>query len=189
MRPRRLKVVSRDFGLILQHAAIKTREFHDLRRTAICNWFAQGLSEYEIVKLAGHADFKTTHKFYLHVRDDLMDRARQASSRALSRNLARTWHAPQFSPTQQDPDSSAVGPLARAPARGFRVGHHHARCIHGISALAAVVAVHLLVAQGRLQPERWSPDRMTTPVGLFSMWWLVLAFPPQGFNPFVYFQF
>jgi hypothetical protein len=39
-------------------AAVKTGEFHDLRRTAICNWFAQGLSEYEIMKVAGHADFK-----------------------------------------------------------------------------------------------------------------------------------
>jgi len=42
------------------------------------------------MKPAGHADFKTTHKFYLRVRDDLVDRAGQASSRALSRNLART---------------------------------------------------------------------------------------------------
>ncbi|MBN1505645.1 MAG: tyrosine-type recombinase/integrase [Sedimentisphaerales bacterium] len=100
----RLKVVNnfgRDFGLLLKQAAVKTGEFHDLRRTAVCNWFAQGLSEYEIMKLAGHADFKTTHRFYLRVRDDLMDRARQASSRALSRNLARSWRAPLFSPTQQ----------------------------------------------------------------------------------------
>ncbi|HSV98692.1 MAG TPA: tyrosine-type recombinase/integrase [Sedimentisphaerales bacterium] len=100
----RLKVINnfgRDFGLILTRAAVNTGEFHDLRRTAICNWFAEGLSEYEIMKLAGHADFKTTHRFYLRVRDDLLDRARQASGRALSRNLARAWRAPQFSPTQQ----------------------------------------------------------------------------------------
>ncbi len=100
-----LKVINnfgRDLGLILKHAAIKTGEFHDLRRTAICNWFAQGLSEYEIMKLAGHADFKTTHRFYLRVRDDLMDRARQASSRALSRNLARAWRAPQSTHDQQE---------------------------------------------------------------------------------------
>ena len=58
-----------------------------------------------------------------------------------------------------------------------------------ISALAAMVVVHLLAAKGHLQPEQWSPDRMATPAVLFSMWWLVLAFPPQGFNPFVYFQF
>ncbi|MCU0917097.1 MAG: tyrosine-type recombinase/integrase [Planctomycetes bacterium] len=101
----RLKVINnfgRDFGLILTRAAVNTGEFHDLRRTAICNWFAQGLSEYEIMRLAGHADFKTTHRFYLRVRDDLMDRARQASSRALSRNLARAWRAPLSSPQKQE---------------------------------------------------------------------------------------
>ncbi len=100
----RLKVVSnfeRDFGLILKKAAIKTGEFHDLRRTTISDWLAEGLSEFEVMKLAGHADFKTTHRYYLRLRDDSVDRARQASSRALSRNLARSWRAPQFSPTQQ----------------------------------------------------------------------------------------
>jgi integrase len=100
----RLKVVSnfeRDFGLILTRAGIKDGQFHDLRRTAISNWLAEGLSEFEVMKLAGHADFKTTHKYYLRLRDDSVDRARQASSRALSRNLARTWRAPLFSPTQR----------------------------------------------------------------------------------------
>jgi len=91
----------RDFGLILKRAAVKTGEFHDLRRTTISNWLAEGLSEFEVMKLAGHADFKTTHKFYLRLRDDSVDRARQASGRALGRNLARTWRAPLFSPTQQ----------------------------------------------------------------------------------------
>ena len=91
----------RDFGLILTKAAVKTGEFHDLRRTAISDWLAEGLSEFEVMRLAGHADFKTTHRYYLRLRDDSVDRARQASSRALSRNLARTWRAPLFSPTQQ----------------------------------------------------------------------------------------
>jgi len=93
----RLKVVSnfeRDFGLILKKAGVKTGEFHDLRRTAISNWLAEGLSEFEVMKLAGHADFKTTHKFYLRLRDDSVDRAMQASSRALSRNLARPCFRP-----------------------------------------------------------------------------------------------
>lgn len=100
----RLKVISnfeRDFGLILKRAAVKTGEFHDLRRTTISDWLAEGLSEFEVMKLAGHADFKTTHRYYLRLRDDSVDRARQASSRALNRNLARSWRAPLFSPTQQ----------------------------------------------------------------------------------------
>jgi len=100
----RLKVINnfgRDFGLILTRAAIRCGEFHDLRRTAICNWFAEGLSELEVMRLAGHADFKTTHRYYLKVRDGLVDRARQASARVLRRNLARAWRAPLFSPAQQ----------------------------------------------------------------------------------------
>ncbi|MHC4557045.1 MAG: tyrosine-type recombinase/integrase, partial [Planctomycetota bacterium] len=80
----RLKVVnnfSRDFGKILQRASVKEGEFHDFRRTAICNWLEEGMSEYDVMKLAGHADFKTTHKYYLRVRDDLVHRARQATAR------------------------------------------------------------------------------------------------------------
>ena len=101
----RLKVINnfgRDFGLILTRAAIRCGEFHDLRRTTICNWFAEGLSELEVMRLAGHADFKTTHRYYLKVRDGLVDRARQASARVLRRNLARAWHAPLISPAQQE---------------------------------------------------------------------------------------
>ena len=99
----RLKVINnfgRDFGLILKRAAIRRGEFHDFRRTAICNWFAEGLSELEVMRLASHANFATTHRYYLKVRDGLVDRARQASARVLSRNLARAWRAPLFSPDQ-----------------------------------------------------------------------------------------
>jgi len=41
--------------------------FHDIRKTAITDWFRQGLSEYDVMTLAGHANFATTHKFYLAV--------------------------------------------------------------------------------------------------------------------------
>ena len=58
-----------------------------------------------------------------------------------------------------------------------------------VSALVTVVVVHMLTAKGHLQLGQLLPDRIITPVVLFSIWWLVLAFPPQGFNPFVYFQF
>jgi len=63
--------------------------FHDLRKTAISNWFAEGLKEYEVMTLAGHADFKTTHKFYLAIADDLKDRARQATARGLCQKLVQ----------------------------------------------------------------------------------------------------
>ena len=88
----RLKVVNnlrRQSGLILERAAVKKGTFHDLRKTAIRNWFAQGLKEFEVMKLAGHADFKTTHKFYLAVADDLKDRARKASARGLCQKLVQ----------------------------------------------------------------------------------------------------
>ena len=86
----RLKVVNnfgRDFGKIRDRASVETETFHDFRRTAICNWFKVGMSEYDVMNLAGHADFKTTHKFYLCVQDDLIHRARQATESGLCRNL------------------------------------------------------------------------------------------------------
>jgi integrase len=76
-----------DFRKILCRAGVKRGQFHDLRRTAICNWFKEGLREFDIMRLAGHADFKTTHRYYLRVRDDLVDRAREATARGLCQNL------------------------------------------------------------------------------------------------------
>ena len=32
------------------------------------------MSEYDVMKLAGHSDFRTTHKYYLVVKADLVDR-------------------------------------------------------------------------------------------------------------------
>lgn len=46
-------------------------------------WFANGMSEYEVMRLAGHSDFATTHKFYLAVADGLVDRARVAVAKGL----------------------------------------------------------------------------------------------------------
>jgi len=86
----RLKVISNfnpNFRKILRKAGVKKGKFHDLRRTAICNWFKEGMREYDVMKLAGHADFKTTHKYYLHVHDDLVDRAREVTTRGLCKNL------------------------------------------------------------------------------------------------------
>lgn len=88
----RLKVVnnfSTQFKKILRMANVKDGTFHDLRKTAIRNWFAQGLREYDVMKLAGHADFKTTHKFYLAVADDLEERARIIASQGLCQKLVR----------------------------------------------------------------------------------------------------
>jgi integrase len=96
----RLKVVNNfctDFCRILRRAGIEEGTFHDLRRTAICNWFKEGMREYDVMKLAGHADFKTTHKYYLRVHDDLVDRARQATARGLCKNLLQNCCSGDFS--------------------------------------------------------------------------------------------
>lgn len=82
----RLKVVNnfkRSFDKIRLKAGVKTGTFHDIRRTVISMWFANGMSEYEVMRLAGHSDFATTHKFYLTVADGLVDRARVAISKGM----------------------------------------------------------------------------------------------------------
>jgi len=67
------------FNKIRQLAGIETGTFHDLRRTCLSNWVAQGLSLHEVKELAGHAKMETTERFYLAVRKDVIDRARAAS--------------------------------------------------------------------------------------------------------------
>ena len=73
----------RQFLIIQERAGIDEGTFHDLRRTCITNWFANGLSEFEVMIMAGHSSFETTRKFYLAVRDDIIGRARMASSKAM----------------------------------------------------------------------------------------------------------
>ena len=78
---------TRQFDRILLKANVDRGTFHDIRRTAITNWFRQGLSEYDVMTLAGHANFATTHRFYLAVADDLVTRARQAITHQVSQEL------------------------------------------------------------------------------------------------------
>ena len=88
----RLKVVNnikRDFDEILKRACVKKGTFHDIRRTAISMWFANGMSEYDVMILAGHSSFTTTHKFYLAVANDLIHRARAATAQGLCKKLGR----------------------------------------------------------------------------------------------------
>jgi len=94
----RLRVVNnfkRSFDKILLKASVKTGTFHDIRRTAISIWFANGMREYEVMRLAGHSDFSTTHKFYLAVADDLVDHARVATAQGLRQKLVR-FGTPSF---------------------------------------------------------------------------------------------
>jgi integrase len=71
------------FKLILRKAGISEGDFHGLRRTCITNWFANGLKEMEVMKMAGHACFETTRRFYLAIQTDLVDRTREGTVQAM----------------------------------------------------------------------------------------------------------
>ncbi len=107
-RQKPIPKVNQVFGKIPGHAGLKHGTFRDLRCTAISNWLAKRLSEFEVMKLAGHLNFSTTYRFYLRVRDDMIDRARKASTRATSPDLARIWHAPPSVSDAQKADRSNV---------------------------------------------------------------------------------
>ena len=93
----RVRVVNnfkRSFDKILSKANVNSGTFHDIRRTSISMWFANGMSEYEVMRLAGHSDFSTTHKYYLAVADGLVDRARLATAQGLRQKLVRFGTSP-----------------------------------------------------------------------------------------------
>ena len=77
----------RQFNQIRGKAGVKKGTFHDIRRTAITMWFANGMSEHDVMVLAGHSSFATTHEFYLAVADDLIGRARTATAQGLRQKL------------------------------------------------------------------------------------------------------
>jgi len=78
---------TRVFKKIQQHAGIESAKFHDLRRTCLTNWLTNGLGEYDVMHLAGHADFQTTHRFYSAVREDLLDHTREITQATFVANL------------------------------------------------------------------------------------------------------
>ena len=46
---------------------------------------------HDVMALAGHANFETTHKFYLAVADDLISRARDAGTHKVSQELLEKY--------------------------------------------------------------------------------------------------
>ncbi|MBN1846235.1 MAG: tyrosine-type recombinase/integrase [Sedimentisphaerales bacterium] len=91
---------NRGFRVILKHAGIEDGEFHDLRRTCLTNWFAHGLSEFDVMNMAGHANFETTRKFYLAISDDLLERTRKASTEAM-KTVAKLLQVPSGTKNQK----------------------------------------------------------------------------------------
>lgn len=83
------------FKRIRKLTSIECGTFHDLRRTCLSNWIAQGLSLYEVKELAGHGKIETTERFYLAVRKDVVDRARLALAASRKGNsVARPLREP-----------------------------------------------------------------------------------------------
>ena len=70
---------TRQFHAIMHRTGVNEGEFHDFRRTRLTWWFRDGLSEFDIMTLAGHSDFNTTRRSYLAVREDMLDRTRKAT--------------------------------------------------------------------------------------------------------------
>jgi hypothetical protein len=68
---------------MLKRAGIGKYTLHDLRRSCITNWARKGLPIHVTQQLAGHADIKTTQKFYLSVQDDDLRAARRAQQQII----------------------------------------------------------------------------------------------------------
>jgi len=94
----------RQFRTIRERVGIFDGTFHDLRRTCLTNWLDDGLRSHDLTQMAGHASFETTRRFYLAVKKDLVDRARQASSKAMGRIfVAHLLRAPSEGHEQEKP--------------------------------------------------------------------------------------
>jgi hypothetical protein len=76
----------RNWKVICKHAKVENATFHDLRSTCITEWLEQGMMPHEVQKLAGHSSIETTIKYYVGIRESMIDRARQASTSALTKN-------------------------------------------------------------------------------------------------------
>ena len=76
------------FQEIRKKARIKQHKtFHDIRRTALTNWFYEGLEINEVMRVAGHSKYETCLSYYLSVKDDLMNKARKAVKYRVGRDM------------------------------------------------------------------------------------------------------
>jgi hypothetical protein len=63
------------------------------------------MSEYDVMTLAGHSNFATTHKFYLAVADDLVCRARGATALGLRQKMVQIGADGPFGPEEKKASS------------------------------------------------------------------------------------
>ena len=74
--------LTRDFKAIVRSARIADATLHDLRRSCITHW-ARKLRAPIVRELAGHADIRTTLKYYVSIRQEDLAEAREVSAKAL----------------------------------------------------------------------------------------------------------
>jgi hypothetical protein len=91
----------RRLATVRKKAGLAKFTFHDLRRTCLTNW-ARKLPMHVTQKLAGHSDIKTTQEYYLAVREDDLEEARQVQVRILEDDPTdpKLTHSPQNSLTE-----------------------------------------------------------------------------------------
>jgi len=77
-----------EYNEIRKQAGIKKHKtFHDIRRTAITNFFYEGLEINEAMRISGHSKYETCLRYYLSVKDDLMNKARKAVKFKVSQEM------------------------------------------------------------------------------------------------------
>ena len=74
--------LTRGFQTIVKAAGISHASLHDLRRACISRW-ARRMSSAVVKELAGHKDIKTTLKYYVSIRPEDLERAREVTAEAL----------------------------------------------------------------------------------------------------------
>jgi len=80
--------VDRKFRALRTNAKVVHCTLHDLRQSCITHWACE-LPAHVVQKLAGHSDIKTTQKYYLIVRQEDLERARNVTSRVLGNDQIR----------------------------------------------------------------------------------------------------
>jgi hypothetical protein len=66
----------------------------------LTRWFQNSLSELNVMKLSGHSDFETTHRFYLSVIRDLLEKALIATAAAMSNDFGEYLARVPFLPKE-----------------------------------------------------------------------------------------
>ena len=78
-----LNNLTRDFGMLVRSAGIAHASLHDLRRACISHW-ARKLPAALVQKLAGHSNIATTMRYYVSVRQEDLDAARDVTAAVLA---------------------------------------------------------------------------------------------------------